>query len=421
MKRTLLISITAASLEAMLVMPVRLAAEPPTYSVTDLGTLGGEFSIAFGVNSAGRVGGSSTVRQGGQIQHPFLWDRGHMTDAGALGTGLNAGGSAPNASGELAIAAEISETDPLNEDYCLWGTGLKCIGAVWKNGQMTPLPSLSPGKNAIALVINARGQLIGWADSGTVDNTCAPPQQLRFEAVMWGGKADEIETLPPLPGDTVGFALGLNDRGQAVGGSGVCANTALFPFPFGHHAVLWDNGSPTDLGNVGGADGSTAAALNNRTDIVGGSFFPDGTLHTFLWTKHTSRMADLGTVNNMPVAAPTGINNSGQIVGFACDPASNTCLAYTSQGNVLRDLNELIAADSNLYLAFAQGINDVGEIAGQAVDKTTGEMHAFLAAPIPGGGKNESLSTTPESAVRPVPLPREIREMPGSRHGTRGR
>src|SRR5260370_42111810 len=110
MKRTLLISIAAVRLAA---------AQQPSYTVTDLGTLGGSFSIAFGINNAGRIGGSSTLVPGeGQIQHPFLWDRGHMIDAGALGAGLNAGGSAPNANRAMAIAAEIAQSDPLKEDYC---------------------------------------------------------------------------------------------------------------------------------------------------------------------------------------------------------------------------------------------------------------------------------------------------------------
>jgi probable HAF family extracellular repeat protein len=387
------------------------------YTITDLGTLGGSFSIAFGVNSAGRIGGTSTLDN--QIQHPFLWKHGHMIDAGALGVGLNAGGSGPNGSDEMAIGAEIAQKDPLNEDFCAFGTGLKCVAALWKDGVLTQLPTLPDGNSAIAVTINARGQLVGWADTATIDKTCVPPQQRRFAAVMWGPKPSQVHTLPPLPGDTVGLAMGINDLGQAVGTSGDCASTALFPFPFGPHAVLWDNGTPIDLGNVGGAGGSTAAAINNRTEVVGGSFFPDGTLHTFLWTRQTGRMVDLGTVKNMPVAAPGGINNSGQIAGLACDPASNTCLAYVSQGNVLTDLNDLIPADSTLYLASAYGINDAGEIAGQAMEKKTGEMHAFLAVPIRDGGHSGSLSVAAQTVTSPMPLPENVRKLLG--HGIRGR
>ena len=51
-------------------------------------------------------------------------------------------------------------------------------------------------------------------------------------------------------------------------------------------------------------------------------------------------------------------------------------------GPQLLDLNTLIPADSPLYLQMANGgINDAGEIAGVALVKSTGEVHAFLATP----------------------------------------
>src|SRR5690242_16966091 len=115
MKSTLLSSISAAAWFAAIA-----AAQQPSYTVTDLGTLGGQTSIAFGINNAGRVGGTSTFDPGGLILHPFLWDRGQMIDAGALGPGLNATGSGPNGSDELAISAEISKNDPLNENFCAY-------------------------------------------------------------------------------------------------------------------------------------------------------------------------------------------------------------------------------------------------------------------------------------------------------------
>ena len=58
--------------------------------------------------------------------------------------------------------------------------------------------------------------------------------------------------------------------------------------------MLWDkDGSPTDLGNLGGAY-NIANSVNNRGDVVGGARSPkDGTIHAFKWTKHTG-MQDLG-------------------------------------------------------------------------------------------------------------------------------
>src|SRR5579864_808459 len=54
------------------------------YTVTDLGTLGGTFSIAFGINNAGRVGGAAALPSGNV--HAFLTGVGGLKyDLGTLG------------------------------------------------------------------------------------------------------------------------------------------------------------------------------------------------------------------------------------------------------------------------------------------------------------------------------------------------
>ena len=54
-----------------------LAASPtlatPIYSITDLGTLGGRQSMAYGINDSGQVVGDSWL-PGESADHAFLWD-----------------------------------------------------------------------------------------------------------------------------------------------------------------------------------------------------------------------------------------------------------------------------------------------------------------------------------------------------------
>jgi len=72
-----------------------------------------------------------------------------------------------------------------------------------------------------------------------------------------------------------------------------------------------------DLGTLGGTS-SSAADVNGRGQIVGGSSTADGLSHAFLWQDGV--MTDLGTLGGETSEA-TEINESGQVVGRSLDAA----------------------------------------------------------------------------------------------------
>jgi probable HAF family extracellular repeat protein len=363
----------------------------PRYTVTDLGVLAaGTNSAGYDMNDIGWVAGSSNLIPGGP-QHAFLWYGGDpLKDLGTLG-GPNSAADGPNWFGEAPVISEIAETDPDGEDFCGFGTHLQCRGAIWRYGILTSLRGLPGGRNALSIGINNLGQVVGWAENGIRDSTCVtatPGQVFRFEAVKWEPNG-EIHELAPLrnKGDTVTFSFGINDRGQAVGSSGICSTQGLPPAnTTGLHAVLWErDGSPRFLGTLGDASNTmfnAATSINELGEVVGTYQYTDGTIHSFLWTR-TTGMQDLGT---LPGAFATiagcchTINNRGEVVGFSIDGKGST--AFLWKDSVIRDLNTLIPADSPLHLLNAESMDDAGEIVGQGcVMPACTVLHAYRATP----------------------------------------
>lgn len=364
------------------------------YTVTDLGTLGGTYSYAYGISNAGVVtGGAATATQtDGISQTAALW-YGSSTPFN-LGTldgnecpACSSEAAAPDALGELAMISETAKPDPNGEDFCAFGTHRQCLAATWKSGVWTALPILNGGNNSQAYWINELGQVAGFAENGTLDSSCAaatPFQAFQFEGVIWDPDG-EIRELLPLSGDTVSFALGINDLGQAVGVSGLCKNTSvppISPSSGAPHGVLWEaDGTPIYLGSLGGTF-TVPASINDRGEVVGASqSSADGNIHPFLWTQEAG-MLDLGEPAGAFVTAITcchTINNKGQIVGFSL--GADGPHAYLWEHGTMTDLNTVIPANSGWVLQFSSSISDRGQIVGYGVNGS-GETHGFLLTPV---------------------------------------
>jgi probable HAF family extracellular repeat protein len=411
--------VAATIMLAAVALPTRCLAQEhnqrlPQYTVLDLGTLGGTFSSANGISNSGWVSGISTL-PGDTVVHAFLWRNGVMTDLGTLGGSNSLTFFKPNDSGDLGGGAETSTPDPLGEDPC--GNHLICLPVVWQGFHAAPLPTLG-GNNGFAQETNNRGELVGTAENTTQDPNCEPPQVLQQKPVIW--EKGEVYALPMYPGDTVGAAHAINDRGQATGWSGKCARTDV-GFA-GFHALLWQNGTATYLGSLGGTLNTQGLGINNRSQVAGyGDLAGDTTYHAFLWQNGV--MSDLGTLPGDVASGADGLNDRGQVVGGSFDAASNG-RAFIWQNGIMTDLNTLIPPNSPLYLLEAMGvINDRGQIAGYAVQISTGEVHAFLATPNGSEALGEGTAIPPagESVQRPnVILPEIVRKWLQQRQGLGG-
>jgi probable HAF family extracellular repeat protein len=376
------------------------------YAVIDLGTLGGSFGLAFGINDRGQVDGFANL-PGDTAQHAFVFAKGVMTDLGTLGGPNSASYEGPSEALQAAGLAETSTPDPTGEDFCGYGDNLICLAFSWQNGVMTPLDTLG-GYNAQGSGINDRGQIAGYAENRTPDPNCPAPQVLQFKPVVWTN--GRIQALPTYLGDPEGGAFWINNEGELVGASGDCAPFDIrYGLPLApKHALLWRKGlPPINLGNLGGQINNAAFAINDHEQVVGTSDLSgDQFQHAFLWQKGV--MSDLGTLPGDVISVGCGINNRGQVTGVSIDPSGNP-RAYLWQNGVMTDLNNLIPSDSPLHLMHGFSINSSGEIVGFAYNTETGNVDAYVAVPVNSGGGAGSASSPASGGAR-VTLPESARQ-----------
>lgn len=362
------------------------------YEVAHLASLGGTASSGNGIDGRGLVVGSSDLAGGGA--HAALWENDVLTDLGTLG-GLNSNVAWPGINPNGTMIVGIAETaEPGGETWaCRFFfptfTGNQCLGFVYENGVMSPLPTFPGGTNGFATGVNSRGQVVGWAQNDVEDPTCNAPVTSQFRAALWEPRRDAMTELPPLPGDSTSAATAINERGQVVGISGDCAN-AVGGFS-ARHAVLWEkDGSVSRIGDLGGEAWHTPMDINEHGEVVGfgnPDDVPGATfgIEAFYWSPHTG-IDSLGVLEGQTTSQALGINDRGQVVGTSSGSPDGR-RAFIWDGGELIDLNDLVDPDYEGTLLVAGHINDAGVITGVALDPDTGDEVAFIATPTGAGSQ----------------------------------
>jgi probable HAF family extracellular repeat protein len=283
------------------------AVDRPSWTVVDIGTLGGPGSYGAAVSDTGYVVGCADTPGG--TAHAFLYD-GEMHDLGT-GAGAVEGSSCALAVNGRGVAAGRSASGEL---------------VLWTGTNVVPL--------------GVKGTVGGINDSSTVVGSAAADGGSR-PFLYSGGALTMI-------GDATGEAAAVNAHGQVAG-------------TLSGRAFLYDNGAMQDLGTLGGF--SSAKGLDDSGRVVGMSTDANGTPHPFLWKSGAMQalagpggsgaidIDDAGLVigsaegsygyfldggtytrlDTLPAVAakgwrhlePAGVNNKGWIVGTATDTAGN--------------------------------------------------------------------------------------------------
>lgn len=330
---------------AALLSAAPASAQTPTYRVTEIAGAAGTVCTATALNDSGMTAGGCVAMSSGTLT-AASGKKARLNNLGVLPFGHYAVATAVNSLGVTVGDGDAGDWQPrpfvtydgqlLNIDP-QGGANMRAIG-IMDNGiifgnyarglsgstsawspvyyvqepgkpryRRYDLPRVPGGDSktngAFLSASNRAGQLAGWVQNSLFGQRGA----------FWNNDAaHSVVVLQPLDGASQSAAWGINDLGQAVGGSWI-------PF-VGDRAVMWDSDAahtPIDLGVLPGDVSSTAIAANAAGQVVGISVSPTKERRAFLSQQGT--MLDLASL----VAAEDGvwtiqavfaINNSGQIV-----------------------------------------------------------------------------------------------------------
>lgn len=319
-----------------------------TYTVTDLGVLGGTQSAAYGINASGQISGWSSVNGSSNI-HATIYSGGKLTDLGTLG-------------GEYSLGLGINDAGQVTGYSTLADGTYRAF--VYANGKMTNIGTLGANYSA-GYGINNAGQIVGASVTSSnmshgfiyTNGTFTDPGTLGANVVGWSTQVSGINAL----GAAVGYSYLTNGE---------------------FHGFLFVNGKMTDLGTLGG-EFSQAYAINTSGQITGTGYVTGDTgAHAFIYSN--GKMTDIGKLTGF-YATGYGINSAGVVVGTADVKSSSEFMVYhacVNSGSKMQDLNGLIPRNSGWVLQQANGINDSGSIAGYGTFK--GNQHGFLLTPKTG-------------------------------------
>jgi probable HAF family extracellular repeat protein len=342
------------------------------YDVVSLGVLDGyDYSKPTAINSHGTVVGVSSM-----LSYPdwcaFIWQHGVTTRLGnhpdsesCLG-----GAGAINDQGEVVGGSQGFESP---------STAFR-----WHENKTIDLGRLPGHVTATAEDINQAGQIIGHSSAPMYFTREA---DLPAQGIIW--EDGQIRELTPA-------IEGVEVRPRAISDDGQIVGNAWFSEQGIERAIFWTGNDITEIQPLAGDDACSAVGVNSSGAIVGQSYvanIPFPQTRGFLFTLTDRSMNELIGIEGAYRTVPTGINESGWIVGTSGFRGDTVGVADEMRAVLWRDgdvadLNSLIPSDSGWDLIEATAINDQGWIVG--IGSTEGriipyDQRAFLLIPSVSG------------------------------------
>ena len=347
--------VAAAALSLLPLLAATPAHAEVRFTVTNLGTLGGNSSEAFAINASGQVAGRAYLPSG--VAHATRWTNGVAQDLGTLG------GQFSNAYGINDAGLVVGDSylaDNSRFRAVLWSaSGMPSVLNAYLNAD-----SFSPPRNASALAINNTGNVAGvyYLDP----TTTLPALWVNATQIQMGGGIYSAR----------GTANAINEGGQIAGSNATSINVM--------DAAVWQRASARPgvlpgLGSeYGGSTGGNAFAINNAGAVAGVSF--DGSRSGFAVMWQSGSMTLLGSLGGNQAFA-YGLNDRGDVVGLATDSRgiNQGFLRIAAAQGAMVNLNTMLAPGSGAEVTNARAINVHGQIAGSAT--IAGQTRAVLLTP----------------------------------------
>ncbi|MCL4198480.1 MAG: hypothetical protein KJZ69_13420 [Phycisphaerales bacterium] len=258
----------------------------------DLGTLGGRWGSARGINDNGWIIGRAQIEEqiGGDFS-AFLWRDGVMENLGYLG-GDFAEAYGINDLGQIVGWSSI-DNSPNGPRHAF----------LWENGRMSGLPNLGGSNGGQAIGINNAGLIVGQSWSN---------QYTTWRPVIWeDGRIIDLGTFLP-DNSRDGVCIGVNEAGDVVGYTSRDYLT--------NQAFIYRNGEKTPLPEKSYWTNSFAWSINDNRQIVGAARTRGwGTQDIGViweWNRKVRFLVSLIPPRaDWFIGLAIGINNAGQITG----------------------------------------------------------------------------------------------------------